>query len=324
MVRQIQARLLGMSQEAPFDIRVPFTPQQARRHGIDRARLLGSEFHRVLHGLYVSAAVAITFDLTARAVLDLMDDDAHLSHYSAARWWRLWVPHDPGLHICRARGRRHSRQGVITHTCPQHGPGRERGAVVQRRGLTVTSAVGCFFELASALTLVDLVVLGDSLVHRNYITPAALVERAMAYSGPGARRAREAARLVRAGVDSRLETRLRLLLVFAGLPEPTVDLRLRDEVGTVLRRLDLAYELFRIAVEYDGEHHAVTEDAWNEDILRRDEISSDGWRFVVVLKRGVFRDPVQTVERVERALRDAGWTGRRRPRRDWRQHFPGY
>lgn len=313
-----------MSTGKPFDVRQPFTPKLARTHGLDRAALLGPEFHRIMHGIYVSSAVPITFELTVRAVLGLMDDDAHLSHFSAARFWRLWAPHDPALHVCRVGTRRHSRAGVITHVCLRHGEARQPGDILKRNGIAVTGPVGCFFELATELCLVDLVILGDSLVRQGRIRPAELVARALAYSGPGARRAREAARLIRAEVDSPMETRLRLLVVFAGLPEPRVNLKLRDAEGHVVRRIELVYEAFRIALEYDGEQHRETSDAWNEDILRRDELTSAGLRSVVVTKRGVFREPAVTVDRVERALRDAGWSGARRPRRDWRSHFPGY
>lgn len=313
-----------MSTGKDFDPRWPFTPKEARAHGIDRATILGPDFHRIMHGLYISSAVPITFELTARAVLDFMDDDAHLSHFSAARLWDLWVPRDPAMHVCRVGSRRHSRAGVTTHVCTRHGPARQPGDVFMRKGLAATSPVGCFFELATELALVDLVILGDSLARRRRILPEDLVNRAQSYRGPGARRAREAARLVRAEVDSPMETRLRLLVVFAGLPEPRVNLKLRDACGNVRRRIELIYESFNLALEYDGEQHRETSDAWNDDIIRRDELASGGLRSVVVTKRGIFREPLVTVERVERALRDAGWTGRRRPRRDWRSHFPGY
>jgi len=46
---------------------------------------------------------------------------------------------------------------------------------------------------------------------------------------------------VRIGVDSPLETRLRLLIVLAGLPEPKVNHQLRDQHGDVVMRFDLSY-----------------------------------------------------------------------------------
>ncbi len=49
-----------------------------------------------------------------------------------------------------------------------------------------------------------------------------------------------------------METRLRLLLVLAGLPEPTVNVIVRGPDGEWLRRFDLCYPIFRLVVEYDG------------------------------------------------------------------------
>ena len=55
--------------------------------------------------------------------------------------------------------------------------------------------------------------------------PEDLDQAAATWSGRGAKFAVEgAARYVRNGVDSVHETRLRMLLVLAGLPEPTVNL----------------------------------------------------------------------------------------------------
>jgi hypothetical protein len=43
--------------------------------------------------------------------------------------------------------------------------------------------------------------------------------------------------------------------VLAGLPEPEVNLIIRDELGAPIRRYDLLYRGSRTAVEYDGRHH---------------------------------------------------------------------
>lgn len=310
------------AQSLRFDPRVPFTPKQARAAGLGRDVLLGSGFHRVMHGLYVSADVPITLDLRARALLDLLDDDAHLSHHTAAGLWGLWVPDTADLHVCRARGRRHSRLDVVTHSCRHHGDERVAGHITTRKGLSLSNPVQCFLELADELSLVDLVVLGDSLVAKRRVTVPQLLERVGSSSGPGIVRARRAASLVRAGVDSPMESRLRMLLVLAGLPEPKVNVVLRDASGEVRRRLDLAYPEFRLAVEYDGRGHLASDEVWDADLRRRDELTSGGWRSVVVVSRGIYRDPRATVDRVDRALRDAGWTGPRRPTRDWTRHFP--
>jgi very-short-patch-repair endonuclease len=52
-----------------------------------------------------------------------------------------------------------------------------------------------------------------------------------------------------------METRLRWLLIQAGLPRPEVQTQLRDNSGELLGRADLYYPSARLVVEYDGGNH---------------------------------------------------------------------
>jgi len=92
-------------------------------------------------------------------------------------------------------------------------------------GVPISTPEQAFLGLASVgVSLVDLVVAGDSMVKVNDLDPLRFVAAADGYEGRNARRARRAAALVRAGVDSPMETRIRLLIVLAGFPEPQVKL----------------------------------------------------------------------------------------------------
>ena len=86
------------------------------------------------------------------------------------------------------------------------------------------------------------------------------------HSSPSARRLRTRRR-PRRGVRRRTSgatwTRpwrlgCRMLLVLAGLPEPQVNLKIRDEDGEVLRKYDLSYPAVRVAVEYNGKVDVLT------------------------------------------------------------------
>ena len=188
-------------------------------------------------------------------------------------------------------------------------------------GVRVSKGERLFVELASSLPLLDLVALGDWLVRQSVVTPESLVDSCAGRHVRYAARAREAASYVRAGVDSRTETRLRLLLRLAGLPEPVVAFEVRDEFGSVVLRLDLAYPSVRLAVEYDGRQHLESGAQWERDVERRDDLASAGWRLLTVTSRGLFREPASTVERVHRALREQGWPGLRPVNDAWRPHF---
>jgi hypothetical protein len=121
-----------------------------------------------------------------------------------------------------------------------------------------------------------------------------------------------------------MEKRLRMLLVLAGLPEPQVNLSLRDVDGRPLRRYDLCWPSVRVIVEYDGRQHIEREQHWESDLERREAIVDDGWRILVVTSPGIYRDPERTVLRVWRVLRARRLPGvPREPSEAWRPHLPG-
>jgi hypothetical protein len=91
-------------------------------------------------------------------------------------------------------------------------------AVTHFRNLPITAPEQTFLDLAAGLNLVASVVLGDSLIKAGRTSAAALRHAATTWHGRGAKLARRAACHVRDGVDSAMETRLRMLLVLAGLP----------------------------------------------------------------------------------------------------------
>ena len=151
------------------------------------------------------------------------------------------------------------------------GPG--RATTTFRRGLRMTTPEQTFIDLAASLDLVELVVLGDRLVRREVTTPQRLVRSADAWRGHHRELACRAAGLVRAGVDSPPESRLRMLVVLAGLPEPTVNHIVRDpDTGEWLRRFELAYRDLLIAIEYEGRQHRDDDEIWAADIERREEL----------------------------------------------------
>lgn len=72
-----------------------------------------------------------------------------------------------------------------------------------------------------------------------------------------------------------METRLRWLLVQAGLPRPEVQRELRDADGRFLGRADLYYSNARLVIEYDGANHR---DRLVEDNRRQNILLNAGFR----------------------------------------------
>jgi len=136
---------------------------------------------------------------------------------------------------------------------------------------------------------------------------AELTEAVASSTAHGVKRARRAMAYVRERVESPRETVLRLILVFAGLPEPVPNLRIGDR-DDFIARPDLVYVSYRVVVEYDGQHHWATEGQREYDIARREALEAAGWRVIVVTRTGM-RQPQDLVWRVYRALRERGYDG---------------
>ena len=212
----------------------PFTLQRGLDAGLTERVLRGPTYQRLLHGVYAPAGLAATTRVRARAALLLAPEGAVVARHTAAALWGGVVPASPDIQLVIPPGSRLRVSGVDARV-------RRRPATLWHNGLPMTSPAQTFLDLAGDLDLVDMVVLGDSLVRTGVTTPEQLVATAAAYRGRRARLARRAAAYVRQGVDSPMESRLRMLLVLAGLPEPVVNHALRDETtGRVRYRLDLS------------------------------------------------------------------------------------
>ena len=260
-----------------------FLRRTALAAGITPKQLRGPGYRCVLPGAYVAAATVITPVLRVRAALLPYGEVAWASHASAARVYDLPIPTIGWEHVSVPRaGQRRRHQGVKVHV---GGPAARTRIV---RGVRVSQPLVLFVEMAGLLGLVDLVVLGDAMVRRRLVTPEALVAFCAAVAHPAAAAARRAAAYVRRDVDSPMETRLRMLLVLAGLPEPRVNLTIRDEDGEVLRKYDLSYPAARVAIEYNGKVHGLTPGTWEADLERRDAVDDDGWRLLPVISSGIY------------------------------------
>jgi hypothetical protein len=176
---------------------------------------------------------------------------------------------------------------------------------VLRQGMPVVPAEQLWLQLASVLSLDELIIAGDYLVKRKHADTS--MERlhaqvAIAKGAHGTKRAREALPHIRPGVDSPKETELRLLLVRAGLPEPRVGYEVRDAHGYFIGVPDLAYPKERIAIDYEGEVHRLDEQTFLDDIERRERFEDADWRYIRVSKDHL-RSPGTLLQRVARYLR---------------------
>lgn len=248
-----------------------------------------------------------------------------LSHETAAHLhgiptpWRPWLRLDPlgdavgtaaPVHLTVPAGtQRIRREGLMDHRRrlpPEH--------ITELHGLRVTTLERTWLDLCSLGSpwhLPDLVAAGDHCVKRPWssagrlrpLTTPALLQRALLQAGrfKGIRPARAALDLVRVGADSPAETRVRLALIDAGLPEPQLQLRI-DPDDPFSPEADLGYRDLRLSIQYDGATHR-TPGQQTRDARRERYCLERGWlpvRLTVDDEREDFRALITLVRRRRR------------------------
>ena len=171
-------------------------------------------------------------------------------------------------------------------------------------GICVTSPVRTVFDICRSVELVDAVVLLDAVSRYGLTGPEAVSSYARARGGwRGVRRAMRACELCDPGAESPMETRLRLVLVLAGLPRPVTQFEVLGDDGRLVGRLDLGYPEVRLGVEYDGDQHRELR-AHTADMRRQNALARAGWLVLRYAAGDVFRRPELIVAQVRGALDD--------------------
>lgn len=279
-----------------LDVRRPFTRGDLERAGIEDNLVRRREYVAIVKGVWIQADARDHLTLI-RAALRIHPADAFASHLSAAAVLGLPVPESAFAHVTVSKPEdRHYRSQIKPHVTQR--PRR----VIVLNGIRTTDPIATFVDCAGWLSLVDLVVLGDALVKKFKIRPVELRRACKQSVDYYAGLARLAADYVREGVDSPMETRLRMLIVLAGLPEPDVNVATFHDDGSWHRRFDLCYPSIRLIVEYEGRQHADDPRQWNSDIGRREEFDDDGYRILLVTAEGIYQNPARTLLRIRRQL----------------------
>lgn len=140
----------------------------------------------------------------------------------------------------------------------------------------------------------------DAALHRRMVGKGQLhlwIDAHRGFRGIGV--LRQALVLADHRAESPMETRLRLLFVLAGLPRPSVQVRLYDSRALLLARPDLYYPIHRLAIEYDGATHRHSLAADNR---RQNRLLEAGYRLLRFAAEDVLTTPQETVRTVCRAL----------------------
>ncbi len=289
-----------------------FSTAEADHLGLGRQRTRADDLLSPTPGIRLPVKIAENLHTRAHAYA-LAAPEAVISHATAGNLWGFPLPlrlqssdfihlsHAPGARACRPRG-------AIGHRLDF-----KAGDLLKGRLFTATSPDRTWTDLASSLTVDELIVAGDYMVRRRdpLSTVEALTNRVREM---GARRGvialREALRWVRPGTDSAKETELRLLLIRSGLPEPSINVAILAQTKQWVQDPDMSYQEQKIALQYDGGHH-ITGLQRRSDILRDDRAAELGWLVLKfsqldLMPRGPNWQPTG-VAKTRHALQSRGW-----------------
>ncbi|WP_290108293.1 hypothetical protein [Microbacterium oryzae] len=192
-----------------------------------------------------------------------------------------------------------------------------RGHRLQRREpqlhphaeLAVESPARAWRQSAMTWGVEDLVIAADHLIHpRNaLLTPADLRSEVQLMGDTRDKRLGRALALMRPGSESPGETRTRLTIGRAHLPEPELNWDLYDADGVHIARFDMAYVRRRVCVEYDGRVHADDVGQFERDADRWEAVRRNGWLMVRILRHHLNGPAPVAARLIEDALRERGW-----------------
>ncbi|MDA0634721.1 hypothetical protein OUY22_14955 [Nonomuraea sp. MCN248] len=166
-------------------------------------------------------------------------------------------------------------------------------------GIRVTTPARTAFDCAHWLPRAEAVVVLDQFLRRgldlDLLRHRTLSGRARGVLGLADRRA-----------ASPRESWLRVMLADCGLPRPVTQLRVALPGGRHAC-LDLGWEAYQVAVEYDGREHHTTPADRHDDERRREELRRHGWRVVVAGPDVIPGRAADLLEAVAGALIERGW-----------------
>ncbi|MBN9606661.1 MAG: hypothetical protein J0G30_08625 [Actinomycetales bacterium] len=263
-----------------------FTRAEAAAAGVGDGRLRGPGVVRPFRGIYRDATPRDLLERCEALAPRLAASDA-FSHSTALGLWGAPLADDGRgpVHVTRSgSSSRITGAGISGHRSTLPLP------TELVLGLRVVAPAVAWRQAAEQLSLDDLIAAGDAIMSERITasgrtpprTDVAGLRRALD-AAPGARgtaNAWLAVPWIREGVHSRAETRLRLVLVRDGLPEPVTQHPV--DVGGGVLHPDLAWPELRIGLEYEGDEHRLDRARWRADITRRERFEAAGWRVIRV------------------------------------------
>lgn len=277
----------------------PFTRVMAKAAGVSDRMRQSPPWRQVFTGVWVHDGIEDTRELRLQAARLLIPPAGVLCGLTAA--WVLGVDvrrlNDLDVHVGFPKGKRIRKRPGLS-VCQET---LDPADVTEISGVRITTPVRTVFDCLRWLRGVEGIVVADALTHACLVS---LPELATYFASKRRlRNLRIAERLlefVEPSTESPMETRLRMLLINAGLPRPKPQHEVRDRLDVLVGRLDLSYPDVRLGIEYDGADH------WKQrrdDDRRRAAIRACDWEVCVFSADDIYLTPDATVAFVRQLLR---------------------
>ena len=300
---------------------IPFTLDEALSAGVTRGRLKIGGLVTPSRGIRMPGDAGTSPESVQQLARiarphTVVTDLSAASHATAFLLWEFpgLLPGGdlPGIHISRPDSVTIARRrGVIGHR-GQFFP----DEIVEHDGLLITSRNRTWLDISRRMSVDELTVVADHLLRiprpefegrsEAHATREELAEILDRHKGtPGIRKARLALEQARVGADSAPETRLRLALANGGLPDAELNMPVVLVTG-IVRRPDISYPEYRVAVEYDGEGHSDAAQVLR-DISRDEDFAAGDWILVRIARTHMENDARAAVRKVRLALLARGW-----------------
>lgn len=280
----------------------PFLGSAAAASGRLTSHQLRTRYRRLFPDVYIEETCSVTPEVLVRAAA-------------------LWAPAgsvlvDPGAALMH-RERWYAKKSVLTEVdfcctgTPRSTPGvrlrrhdREfpAGHLVWKEGIRMTSVARSAVDVARWETNDDVAIAKiDAVCNRGEIKVRELPPVLDQMDGlHGVGRVRALLRWCDERADSPPETRLRLMLIRAGLPKPTPQLKIFNEYGAKIATADLGYEKQKVAIFYDSELHREKSN-WEFDNWVNAQLAELGWeRFRVTAQ--MMRNPGTLLRQIGSAI----------------------
>ncbi len=279
----------------------PFSVTTGIAAGLTPKRMRGPDLHRPYYGIRAAQQPTSVHEL-AGAFAHRMPEHAFFCSITAAIIMRVPLPlqleSSRTLHVgVPAPARSLRSQKIVGHKLQI-----EPGDLRLWHGLRITTPERTWCDLSVHLELPDLVAAGDFLIHCEFpFTTRSQLQDAVARH-PGRRgkaHLHHALEYLDDAAESPQESRLRVIIVQAGIPGIVANLRITTS-GGYRYRADLSFPDSKTIIEYQSDYHNDMEQ-FRRDMTRRGRLEADGW-FVMLVNANDLHSPAELVQRIRAVL----------------------